>query len=42
MGDIGKPLRKIEFDPMYEPAPQEPAYEPSESPATPVPVGVPA
>lgn len=39
MGDIGEPLKRIEFDPMHEPAPQEPAVEPV---TVPEPVEVPA
>jgi hypothetical protein len=37
MGDIGEPLKRIEFDPMREPAPAEPEPLP-----VPEPVKVPA
>lgn len=39
MGDIGQPLRKIELEPIEEPAPVE---EPAVAPAVPVKEPVPA
>lgn len=36
MGDIGEPLKRIEFDPMHEPAPVEPETAPAPVPAEPV------
>ena len=32
MGDIGEPLRRIEFDPMRTPAPAEPETTPTPVP----------
>lgn len=32
MGDIGEPLRRIEFDPMHTPAPVEPETAPTPMP----------